>query len=79
VLLNLVLMSPGCSQVPITGRKQLNLISGSIMNSMIFQPYSEFISQNKLSNNVEQTQMVERVGQRIHQAVENTVPKKTCH
>jgi predicted Zn-dependent protease len=59
-----------CSEVPFTGRKQLNLVPDSIMNSMSFQSYSEFISQNKPSTNAEQTQMVKRVGQRISQAVE---------
>ncbi|MDH4240472.1 MAG: M48 family metallopeptidase [Phycisphaerae bacterium] len=59
-----------CSQVEITGRKQFNLVPASIMNSMSFQSYGEFISQNKLSTNVEQTQMVKRLGGRIQKAVE---------
>ena len=61
---------PSCSRVPITGRKQLNLVPASIMNSMSFQNYSEFISQNKLSGDAGKTKMVKDVGQRIRQAVE---------
>jgi predicted Zn-dependent protease len=69
VLLGLLLLS-GCSQVEITGRKQFNLVPDSMMNSMSFQNYGEFLSQHKLSTNIEQTQMVKRVGSRIQQAVE---------
>jgi predicted Zn-dependent protease len=70
VLSGLLLLLSGCSQVEITGRKQLNLVPDSMMNSMSFQNYGEFLSQNKLSTNLEQTQMVKRVGERIQQAVE---------
>ena len=70
VLFSLMLILPCCSRVPITGRRQLNLVPSSIMNSMSLQSYNEFISSNKLSDNVEQTEMVKRVGERIGQAVE---------
>lgn len=59
-----------CSTVPITGRSQLNLISSGEMNAMSFQQYDEFLKQNKLSTNTEQTAMVKRVGGRIQAAVE---------
>jgi len=36
-----------------------------------FKSYGEFLAQNKLSTNAEQTQMVKRVGGRIQKAVEN--------
>jgi len=70
LVFGLLLSLPSCSNVPITGRKQLNLVPDSMMNSMSFQNYREFLSQNKLSNNAEQTQLVKRVGVRIQQAVE---------
>ncbi|MHC4474588.1 MAG: M48 family metallopeptidase [Planctomycetota bacterium] len=70
VLLGLLLLQAGCSQVPITGRQQLNLVPDSLINSMAFQSYGEFISTHKLSDNAEQTQMVKRVGVRIQKAVE---------
>jgi predicted Zn-dependent protease len=70
LLLSLLVTLPSCSSVPITGRSQLNLVPDSMMNSMSFQNYREFLSQNKLSENTEQTQMVKRVGVRIQQAVE---------
>jgi predicted Zn-dependent protease len=59
-----------CSQVAITGRKQLNLVPDSVINQLSFQNYDEFISQNKLSTNTEQVRMVKTVGERIQKAVE---------
>lgn len=59
-----------CSTVPITGRSQLNLISGPSMLSMSLQQYDQFIKEHKVSNNQEQTAMVKRVGTRIQDAVE---------
>jgi len=70
VLFGLFLLLSGCTQVEITGRKQLNLVPDSLMNSMSFQSYGEFISQNKLSSDFSQTQMVKRVGLNIQKAVE---------
>jgi predicted Zn-dependent protease len=65
-----------CSTVPITGRSQLNLISSSEMNAMSFQQYDDFLKQNKLSTNQEQTAMIKRVGVKIQKAVEQYFAKK---
>ena len=65
----LLLFVSACGQVAITGRKQLNLIPDSVMNSMSFQSYGEFLSESKLSSDVQQTEMVKRVGHRIQIAV----------
>jgi len=70
VLCFFLVILPSCSQVPITGRKQLNLVPDSIMNNMSLQSYREFVSQNKLSNNAKQRQMVTRVGRKISKAVQ---------
>jgi predicted Zn-dependent protease len=70
IILSLLLFTLSCSQVPITGRKQLNLVPDSVINQMSFQNYQEFLSQAKLSTNTEQVQMVKRVGQKIQAAVE---------
>ncbi|MEJ2586919.1 MAG: M48 family metallopeptidase [Deltaproteobacteria bacterium] len=65
-----MLMAASCSTVPITGRKQLDLIPASTMMSMSFQQYDEFLKAHKLSTNPQQTEMVKRVGRRIQKAVE---------
>lgn len=70
VLCGLALMLTGCSEVAITGRQQLNIVPDSVMNSLSFRSYREFLSEHKLSTDAEQTQMVKRVGRRIETAVE---------
>jgi len=69
VFLALMLIG-ACSTVPLTGRKQLDIIPASTMMAMSYQQYDEFLKTNRLSNNREQTQMVKTVGSRIQQAVE---------
>jgi predicted Zn-dependent protease len=64
-------MQTSCSQVAITGRKQLNIVPDSMMNSMALQSYKEFLTANKLSTNSQQTAMVKTVGARIQKAVVN--------
>jgi predicted Zn-dependent protease len=70
VLCGLMLLTASCSQVAITGRKQFNLVPNSIMNSMSFQSYGQFLSENTLSTNARQNRMVKEVGRRIQGAVE---------
>ncbi|MFH2035068.1 MAG: M48 family metallopeptidase [Candidatus Zixiibacteriota bacterium] len=70
LLLLATLLLAACATVPITGRKSLNLIPASTINSMSFQEYDTFLKSNKLSNNATQTAMVKRVGGKIQKAVE---------
>lgn len=70
-----LLLASSCSQVAITGRKQLNLVPDMVMHSMSFQSYKEFLALNQLSSNVEQTEKVKRVGRRIQGAVEQYCAK----
>lgn len=65
-----VILTMACATVPITGRKTINLIPVSTINSLSFQQYSDFISTNKVSTNAQQTAMVKRVGHNIQKAVE---------
>ncbi len=68
LIISFLLLS--CSTVPITGRRQLDLVPGSTIVSMSFQQYDEFMKTHELSKNQEQTEMVKRVGKRIQKAVE---------
>jgi predicted Zn-dependent protease len=65
-----------CSTVPLTGRKQLNLIPSSTMLSMSFQEYGDFLKSNKLSTNKAATAMVQRVGSNIAKGVEQYFAQK---
>jgi predicted Zn-dependent protease len=60
-----------CSSVPLTGRRQLNLIPGSTMLSMSSQQYGDFLKSNKVvRTDDKQTKMVQKVGKKIQGAVE---------
>lgn len=60
----------GCGSVPITGRKQMLLVSDSEVLTLSLQQYDEFIKTAPLSTNKTNTAMVERVGRKIANAVE---------
>ncbi len=66
----------GCSTVPVTGRKQLNIIPASQMLSMSYQQYGDFLKTNKLSTNQQQSMMVKTVGTKIQHAVEQFMAQK---
>ncbi|MEJ8802214.1 M48 family metallopeptidase [Pontibacter sp. H249] len=65
-----LVMFVGCTTVPITGRRQLSLVSEAEMQTMSYEAYDQFLKENKLSNNAQSTAMVKRVGSRIKNAVE---------
>ena len=65
-----------CTTVPITGRKQLDLVPNSTMLATSFQEYDKFLKEHKLSSNQQQIQMVKRVGVRIQKAVEQYFQQK---
>lgn len=60
----------GCSTVPLTGRKQLNLVSDQQILSLSSNQYREFIAQAPISKNAAQTRRVLEVGNRIARAAE---------
>ena len=64
------LLTAGCTTVPITGRRQLSLVSDSEMNTLAISQYQQTLSSAKLSNNAAQVAMVKRVGGRIAAAVQ---------
>ncbi|MBN1509294.1 MAG: M48 family metallopeptidase [Sedimentisphaerales bacterium] len=72
----LLFVLAGCEEVPITGRKQLNLVPESVINSMSVQQYSQFMSASKLSGDSTKAAMVKRVGEKIVKAVEQYSQEK---
>ena len=72
IALLLVALITSCgttNRVPITGRKQSLLVSEQQILSLSNQQYKEYMSSAKRSNNVANTEMVKRVGQRLANAV----------
>jgi predicted Zn-dependent protease len=76
IALALLTVAYACATVPVTGRKQLSLVSSAEINQMAAQQYSEVIKKGPLSTNQEQTEMVKRVGVRIQKAVEQYMAQK---
>ncbi len=68
----LMMVLAGCTNVAITGRKQLNFLPDSLINSMALSEYNAFLKnpETQLSTDAEKTAMVQRVGVRIADAVE---------
>jgi metalloendopeptidase OMA1, mitochondrial len=65
-LLGLVMaMLDGCETVPITGRSQLQLVSGAQEVQMGAQAYNEILGKAKISNDPAVNTLVTRVGSRI--------------
>jgi predicted Zn-dependent protease len=58
-----------CSLVPLTGRRQLSLVSNAEMLSMSFSQYDQFQKENRMSSNGAETDAVKRVGRNIQNAV----------
>lgn len=60
----------GCSSVPITGRKQFNMVPDDMMLSLSFSSYQEFLTQNPpVPASDPKTQLVRKVGNNISDAV----------
>ncbi len=66
----LAMLLMACSTVPLTGRRQANLVSDSEMNQMAASGYREFLSDPKVKvvNNA-QSRKVKEVGAKIQSAV----------
>jgi predicted Zn-dependent protease len=64
-----VLLFQACSLVPLTGRRQLSLVSDADMLSLSFSQYDQFMKENKMSSNMAETNEVRHVGRNIQNAV----------
>jgi predicted Zn-dependent protease len=70
VLAAALALALACATVPLTGRRQLSLVSSSDMLAMSAQQYGEFLKENPPSKDAKGTAQVQRVGKRIQAAVE---------
>lgn len=71
-----ILIMHSCATVPVTGRRQLDLVSSSEINTMSATQYQDVIKKGPLSTNVQQTEMIRSVGKRIQGAVEKYMASK---
>jgi len=75
-LLLLFFVISSCVRVPISGRKQLNILPESNMVSMALTSYEAFLKEHTLSTNVQETKMVKDVGANIAAAVKVFLTQK---
>jgi len=59
-----------CSTVPITGRKQFNIVKDENVLPASFAQYKGFLEKNKLSDNKEKTAQIKEIGAKISAAVD---------
>lgn len=64
------LLLTACGSVPITGRRQMLLVSDSEVMTLSLQQYSDFKKTATVSTDKKNTALVEKVGRRIASAVE---------
>jgi len=69
IIASLILVSSSCNTVLITGRKQMNLVPEATMVQMGFANYEAFLKENELSTNQSAAQLVQKVGLRISNSV----------
>jgi predicted Zn-dependent protease len=65
-----------CATVPVTGRRQLSMVSNSEIIPMANEQYRQVLKESKLSNDQAQIAQVRRVGVRIQKAVETYMSQK---
>lgn len=72
-----MLIFQACAKVPITGRKQMNLLPESEMMAMSFTQYDEFLQSHEVVNpNDKDAKMVSNVGNKIAEAVQKFLKEK---
>lgn len=71
LILSIFILLTTCSKVPITGRKQINMLPESTLIGMSLTNYNTFLSENRVVSNTQaNAQLVKRVGDKIARAVE---------
>jgi predicted Zn-dependent protease len=76
ILALIVAVMYACASVPVTGRKQLSLISNGEIIPMASTQYQEVLKKGPISTNQEQTALVRNVGVKIQKAVETYMAQK---
>jgi predicted Zn-dependent protease len=75
ILLAFLLFVGSCKTVPLTGRRQLNLLPKSQVQGMSYTQYDEVLKESPLSTNATWTKYVKNSGVRIQQAAEEYLKK----
>jgi len=71
-----VLLAMACSTVPVTGRRQLDLVPSDQIMAMSAEQYQKFMAEHEVITGTDDARMVKRVGERISSAVKNYLAGK---
>ena len=71
-----LLIIQSCATVPVTGRRQLSLVSNSEIIAESAAQYEQVLNESKLGTDAQQVEMVKRVGNKIKVAVESYMQTK---
>jgi predicted Zn-dependent protease len=71
-----LLIIQSCATVPVTGRRQLSLVSNSEIIAESAAQYKQVLNESKLGTDAQQVEMVKRVGNKIKVAVESYMQTK---
>lgn len=69
IIFAVFVMANSCTRVPITGRKQSNLVSETELIQMSETEYKKFLNENKVINNTKESELVKKVGTKISTAI----------
>src|SRR3546814_50698 len=64
------LLTAACSTVPLTGRKQLSLVSSGQLMQMANSQYDQFLEESKVIKGTAEANRVRNIGQKLARAVE---------
>lgn len=70
LFLAFIILISSCKSVPLTGRKQLNLLPTSQMHSLAFDQYSQMMKEEQIVTGTEESRMLNEVGEDIKNAVQ---------
>ncbi len=70
LIIVILLVSTACTEVPLTGRKQLSLMPESEMILMANSSYEEFLKENKVIPTGKEADKIKEIGNKIKEAVE---------
>jgi predicted Zn-dependent protease len=72
----LSILLAACSTVPLTGRRQLDLVPSDQIMAMSADQYQKFMDDHEVITGTPESRMVKRVGERISTAVETYLAKQ---
>ncbi len=72
----IITLFTACSTVPVTGRRQLDLVPSDQIMAMSAEQYQKFMAEHEVITGTDDARMVKRVGERISSAVKNYLAGK---